>query len=149
MLVCVFVCVLCTRDRGCSAHPVFPAPSDFMGGDSQHASGATRREIAELHLLILPFITIGVILRSTSDAQAPPENQGRGTHMKLWRIGVIMGAWLMFAAAPIAAQDSFPSRPVRIVIPYSPGSVADVFARIVAQNMAVQWNGSIVAESKP
>jgi tripartite-type tricarboxylate transporter receptor subunit TctC len=68
--------------------------------------------------------------------------------MKLWRIGVIMGAWLMFVAAPAAAQDSFPSRSVRIVIPYSPGSVADVFARIVAQNMAIQWNGSIVVESK-
>jgi tripartite-type tricarboxylate transporter receptor subunit TctC len=37
---------------------------------------------------------------------------------------------------------------VRIVIPYSAGSVADVFARIVAQNMAVQWNASIIVESK-
>ena len=37
---------------------------------------------------------------------------------------------------------------MRIVIPYSPGSVADVFGRIVAQNMAAQWNGSIVVESK-
>jgi tripartite-type tricarboxylate transporter receptor subunit TctC len=46
------------------------------------------------------------------------------------------------------AQETFPSRPVRIVIPYSPGSVADVFARIVGQNMAAQWNGSIVVESK-
>jgi hypothetical protein len=27
MLVCVFVCARCTRDRGCSAHPAFPAPS--------------------------------------------------------------------------------------------------------------------------
>src|SRR4030088_3613033 len=54
----------------------------------------------------------------------------------------------MFVAAPAAAQDSFPSRSVRIVIPYSPGSVADVFARIIAQNMAVQWNASIVVESK-
>src|ERR1700730_11936173 len=27
MLVCVFLCALCTRDRGCSAHPAFPAPS--------------------------------------------------------------------------------------------------------------------------
>src|ERR1700742_580301 len=27
MLVCVSVCYPCTRDRGCSAHPVFPAPS--------------------------------------------------------------------------------------------------------------------------
>jgi tripartite-type tricarboxylate transporter receptor subunit TctC len=70
--------------------------------------------------------------------------------MKLWRIGVIMGTWLMLAAAagPARAQESFPSRPVRIVIPYSPGSVADVFARIIAQNIGVQWNGSIIVESK-
>jgi len=27
MLVCVFPCASCTRNRGCSAHPVFPAPS--------------------------------------------------------------------------------------------------------------------------
>src|SRR5258708_35256820 len=27
MLVCVFLVHVCTRDRGCSAHPVFPAPS--------------------------------------------------------------------------------------------------------------------------
>ena len=68
--------------------------------------------------------------------------------MKRWRIGVIMGAWLVLLAAPGAgsAQENFPSRPVRIVIPYSAGSVADVFARIVAQNMAAQWNGAIVNE---
>ena len=33
MLVCVFVCYFCTRDRGCSAHPVFPAPSFFLGAN--------------------------------------------------------------------------------------------------------------------
>ena len=70
--------------------------------------------------------------------------------MKLWRIGAIMTAWLMLLAAPTAglAQASFPNHPVRVVIPYSPGSVADVFARIVGQNMAAQWNGSIIVESK-
>src|SRR5258706_11356500 len=70
--------------------------------------------------------------------------------MKSWRVGVIMGTWLtLFAAAGAgSAQESFPNHPVRIVIPYSPGSVADVFARIIGQNMAAQWNGSIVVESK-
>src|ERR1700676_1023985 len=29
MLVCVFLCTFCTRDRGCSVHPVFPAPSEW------------------------------------------------------------------------------------------------------------------------
>jgi tripartite-type tricarboxylate transporter receptor subunit TctC len=70
--------------------------------------------------------------------------------MTIGRIGVIMAAWLTWVAAPAAgyAQQNFPNHPVRIVIPYSPGSVADVFARIVGQNMAAQWNASIIVESK-
>jgi tripartite-type tricarboxylate transporter receptor subunit TctC len=70
--------------------------------------------------------------------------------MKTWRIGVMMAAWLMLLAAPTSgfAQENFPNRPIRIIIPYSAGSVTDVFGRIVAQNMAQQWNGSIINESK-
>jgi tripartite-type tricarboxylate transporter receptor subunit TctC len=61
-----------------------------------------------------------------------------------------MGAWLLALASSAAgwAQDSFPNRPVRVVNPYSAGSVADVFGRIVTQNMAAQWNASIILESK-
>jgi tripartite-type tricarboxylate transporter receptor subunit TctC len=72
--------------------------------------------------------------------------------MRVWRVGAIfgLGAWLTFLAAPGAgwAQANFPNRAVRIVIPYSAGSVADVFARIVSQNMAAQWNGTILVESR-
>ena len=70
--------------------------------------------------------------------------------MRTGRIGVIVAAWLAFLVIPVTAfaQENFPNHPVRVVIPYSPGSVADVFARIVGQNMAAQWNGSIVFESK-
>ena len=31
MLVCAFPCASCTRDRGCSVHPAFPAPSSLVG----------------------------------------------------------------------------------------------------------------------
>ena len=69
--------------------------------------------------------------------------------MRFRRIAVIIATWLAFLAAPHQAQaQEFPTRPIRIVIPYSPGSVADVFARIVAHNMQEQWKGSIVVESK-
>jgi tripartite-type tricarboxylate transporter receptor subunit TctC len=69
--------------------------------------------------------------------------------MRGGRIGLIITASLALFAAPetTAAQD-FPTRPIRIVIPYSPGSVTDVFARIVGQHMQDQWKGSIVVESK-
>jgi tripartite-type tricarboxylate transporter receptor subunit TctC len=101
---------------------------------------------------LLPTPGITGILPANPDAfERRKKRSGQGTHtMKLWRIGVIIGAWLALLAAPGAgsAQENFPSRPVRIVIPYSAGSVADVFARIIAQNMAVQWNASIIVESK-
>jgi tripartite-type tricarboxylate transporter receptor subunit TctC len=66
------------------------------------------------------------------------------------RIGAIIAVGLALLAAPVVslAQDGFPNHPIRIVIPYSAGSVADVFGRIVAQNMAAQWNGSIINEIK-
>src|SRR5215469_5203898 len=56
---------------------------------------------------------------------------------------------LLAAATPSFAEDNFPSRAIRVVTPYGPGTVADVFGRIVAQNMAAQWNNAtIVFESK-
>ncbi|SDS02222.1 Bug family tripartite tricarboxylate transporter substrate binding protein [Bradyrhizobium canariense] len=70
--------------------------------------------------------------------------------MKIGRVGVVIGAWLTFFVLPslAVAQDSFPDHPIRLINPYSVGSVADVFGRIVAQNMAVQWKGTILTESK-
>src|SRR5206468_12748170 len=47
MLVCSFVFAIRTRDRGCSKHPVFPAPSFEGGKFTQQPSGAMRREIAK------------------------------------------------------------------------------------------------------
>ena len=48
MLVCAFVCATGTRDRGCSAHPAFPAPSVFEEGQRIcKTSGKTCSEIAD------------------------------------------------------------------------------------------------------
>jgi tripartite-type tricarboxylate transporter receptor subunit TctC len=70
--------------------------------------------------------------------------------VKIRRFGAMIGVWLIALAFTGAGrgQGGFPNRPVHLVIPYSAGSVADVFGRIVTQNMAAQWNGSIILESK-
>ena len=66
------------------------------------------------------------------------------------RLGVVTAAWLLLAVAfsPELAQEGFPNRPIRLINPYSVGSVADVFGRIVTQHMAEQWKASIILESK-
>src|ERR1700744_5303142 len=70
--------------------------------------------------------------------------------MKSGRIGAFVGAALLpFAVGGAGhAQQNFPDHPIRLIIPYSVGSVTDVFGRIVAQNMAEQWKATILNESK-
>ena len=64
-------------------------------------------------------------------------------------LSAVVGALLAWSATAAFAQTDFPSRPIRVVTPYAPGTVADVFGRIVAQGMATHWNGAtIVFESK-
>src|SRR3954464_3126325 len=54
MLVCPFVCANRTRDRGCSKHPVFPAPSNFRGGQTKmQTSGSSCREIANTYSVVI------------------------------------------------------------------------------------------------
>jgi tripartite-type tricarboxylate transporter receptor subunit TctC len=66
------------------------------------------------------------------------------------RIGVAIGAALTLLAplGAVRGEENFPNRPIRLIVPYSVGSVVDVFGRIVAANMAEQWKGTILNESK-
>ena len=47
------------------------------------------------------------------------------------------------------AQDKFPVKPVKIVIPYGPGGATDIVARIVAEQMRQNLGQSFVVENKP
>ena len=48
-----------------------------------------------------------------------------------------------------AAQDGFPSAPVRLVLGYTPGGSADLVARLLAQKLSSQMNASVVVDNKP
>ena len=47
------LCNICTRDRGCSKHPAFPAPSRLWRQGSWKSSGALRRENANAHSVVV------------------------------------------------------------------------------------------------
>jgi tripartite-type tricarboxylate transporter receptor subunit TctC len=66
------------------------------------------------------------------------------------RIGaaLALGVAALWANA-VAAQGSFPSRPVSIVAPTGPGSVPDTLPRLLAEKLKVRWNQNVVVENKP
>jgi tripartite-type tricarboxylate transporter receptor subunit TctC len=56
-------------------------------------------------------------------------------------------AALTFAAVPVAAQD-WPTRTVRIIVPFGAGSTPDVVARLLADNMQKKLGQAFVVENK-
>jgi tripartite-type tricarboxylate transporter receptor subunit TctC len=58
-------------------------------------------------------------------------------------------ALAVFGAATAVAQDSFPSKPIRIIVGYTAGGGNDIIARVVAGKMAEGLNQQVIIENKP
>ena len=56
---------------------------------------------------------------------------------------------LFWAAQPSMAQDAYPSRPVKIVIGFAPGSGTDLTARLIAEELQKTFNQAFVVENRP
>jgi len=56
---------------------------------------------------------------------------------------------LLLFAVPAAQADTYPSRPVRIIVPYGPGGIADVTMRMVAQNLSQHLGQQFFIENRP
>jgi tripartite-type tricarboxylate transporter receptor subunit TctC len=65
---------------------------------------------------------------------------------------IIAGTWfaLMLAGAfePAAAQDNWPSRPIRMVVPFPPGAASDVLSRTVGQRLSEIYGQQFVADNR-
>src|SRR5713226_3620642 len=66
--------------------------------------------------------------------------------MKTLRMLTGFAALLLSLAA--LAQEAYPSRPIRLVVPYAPGGVSDITGRIIAQKMTELLGQSMVVENR-
>ena len=64
------------------------------------------------------------------------------------RLAALM-APLLFALSLAAAAQSWPAQPVKIIVPFSPGTGMDILARSVQPKLAQMWHHAVVVENKP
>jgi tripartite-type tricarboxylate transporter receptor subunit TctC len=57
---------------------------------------------------------------------------------------VAAASWTM----PAAAEDSWPAKTVRFIVPFAPGGSTDVIARMVGQKLSMRWGQPVVIENR-
>jgi tripartite-type tricarboxylate transporter receptor subunit TctC len=71
-------------------------------------------------------------------------------HVSLHRgVAAAIVACITVAVATVATAQDYPSRPVRVIVPFSPGGAVDGPMRIVAQELGKRLNQQIIVENKP
>ena len=86
-------------------------------------------------------------MRHVKDICGPVKSAARSSVSAL--LVALTGALLWHeTVTPAAAQESYPNRPVRMIVPFPAGGTADVLARIVAEKLAEQWRQPVIIDNR-
>ena len=65
------------------------------------------------------------------------------------RNAVLFGALLALAAPSTGSAQTYPAKPVTIVIGYTPGAVSDLAARTIADGLQQAWGQTFIVDNRP
>ena len=64
-------------------------------------------------------------------------------------ISRFVSALVVFLALAAGAQAQYPTKPVRIIVPSSPGNSSDIMARLIADKLSQTWGQPVLVENRP
>lgn len=69
--------------------------------------------------------------------------------MKNSELRHLLAGLALVLLAPLAQAQAFPTKPVRIIVPYATGGGTDILARLFAQKLGEAWSQTVVVENRP
>ena len=67
--------------------------------------------------------------------------------MKPWMSVALLAASSL--SLPLQAATAFPTKPIRIIVAYTPAGTTDILARALAQKMSETWNQPVIVDNRP
>ncbi len=67
----------------------------------------------------------------------------------MYRLVCLIAFALLAHLAPAVAQQAYPTKTVRFILPFGPASATDITARLFADRLSARWNKPVVVENRP
>ncbi len=64
--------------------------------------------------------------------------------VRMLAVGVLMGL-----AGSVGAQQAYPGKPIRLIVPYAPGGTTDIVARLIGPRLAKSWGQPVIIDNRP
>src|SRR3954466_8455486 len=61
----------------------------------------------------------------------------------------VIAILLAFVAGTVRAQATFPSKAIRIILPYAPGGSTSVIARVLSPKLTEVWGQQVIIDNRP
>ena len=62
---------------------------------------------------------------------------------------LIVGTAVLVASGSTAAQDDYPTRAIRWIVPYSPGGSTSWTSRLVGEHLTSAWGQQVIVDNRP
>jgi tripartite-type tricarboxylate transporter receptor subunit TctC len=73
--------------------------------------------------------------------------------MAIMMINILCRALLIatvgYSISALATAEKYPSKPIQLIIPYTPGGNTDILGRLIAQKLGEAWDARVIVENRP